>query len=407
MRCPPLKRIPLALAAALVAVCSAIAIWNLSVAAAFPRLAIRNWAQLYGLVEEKPPSLTVASFLRGEDQIAFSRRVGAILPIYPAAVRVRNQIQYSLFGVTSAPSIAFGRDQRLYEWAYINEYCSRTGEADSKMLADWAEKIRDIQDYAASHGKAFVYLITPSKAAVYPEYLPETHPCPAVLRETTSKLPAYRHALDERHVRYLDGASLMAAECDRHGIELFPRGGIHWNALGAALAAKELVPLVNAQALPRDFGGVNTAWTESRKPEGTDRDLVNMLNLYWFDTDYPVPNIAHNASAPDRTCRSPKIMEVGGSFLEQINVALRESRCPPDISYWFYWNFAHVYYAGDKRRSEPAQDAGRPADLASSDVILIEENELNIGETEHLKALHSLVLAAGRMNSARAASAEP
>src|SRR5438309_90838 len=107
MRRLPPDRIPLALAATFVAVCSVIAIWNVSVATAFPRLAIRNWTQLYGLIEEKSPPLSIVSFLRGEDQTAFSRGVGAMLPIYPPAVRVRNQIEYSLFGVTSAPSIAF------------------------------------------------------------------------------------------------------------------------------------------------------------------------------------------------------------------------------------------------------------------------------------------------------------
>ena len=120
---------------------------------------------------------------------------------------------------------------------------------------------------------------------------------------------------------------------------------------------------------------------------------------------YPVPKIAHDPLAIDRTCRPAKIMEVGGSFLEQINVALRESRCPPEISFWFYWNFSHVFYAEGKRRSAPPVQADRLADLAGSDVILLEENELMIGETDHLTALHGLVVSAGRMTSARDAPA--
>jgi alginate O-acetyltransferase complex protein AlgJ len=405
MRRPRPRQIPLAIAAAFVAVCSVVTAWNLSVAAVFPRLSTPNWNQLFGATEEKSVPISVASFLRGEDQTALSLRLGATLPIYAPAIRVRNQIQYSLFGIPNAPSVAFGREKWLYEWPYITEYCARNGETNAKRLADWAEKIRDIQDYATSHEKAFVYLITPSKAAIYPEDLPQSHPCPSVLRGTTDKLTSYRHVLDEWHIRYVDGAGLMAAERGRHEIELFPRGGIHWNALGASLAATELVSLVKAQTLRLDLDSINTAWTESRSPEGSDRDLVNMLNLYWFDTDYPVPKIAHGPLAIDRTCRPAKIMEVGGSFLEQINVALRESRCPPEISYWFYWNFSHVFYAEGKRRSAPPVQADRLADLAGSDVILLEENELMIGETDHLTALHGLVVSAGRMTSARDAPA--
>ena len=104
------ERIPLALAAAFIAVCSIITAWNLTVAAAFPRLAIRNWNLLYGLIEEPPAPFSVATFVRGEDQTNFSRRLGAMLPIYAPAVRIRNQVEYSIFGLPNAPSVVSGRD---------------------------------------------------------------------------------------------------------------------------------------------------------------------------------------------------------------------------------------------------------------------------------------------------------
>src|SRR5947209_3074788 len=192
-------RIPLALAAAFVAVCSIVTAWNLTVATAFPRLVIRNWNLLYGLVDEAPAPFSVASFVRGEDQTNFSRRLGATLPIYAPAVRIRNQIEYSVFGLPNAPSVIFGRDKHLYERAYIDEYCGRSGRTKAEALADWADKIGDIQDYAKSHGKAFVYLITPSKAAIYPDYLPENLICPALSQGTTNKLAPYRAALNGRN----------------------------------------------------------------------------------------------------------------------------------------------------------------------------------------------------------------
>jgi hypothetical protein len=192
----------------------------------------------------------------------------------------------------------------------------------------------------------------------------------------------------------------MAAERERHGIELFPRGGTHWNALGAGLATTRLVALLKAQSTRLDLGPIDTTWTISRDPQGTDRDLVSMLNLYWFDTDYAVPKITHDSSQKDKSCRAAKIMEVGGSFLEQVNTALMDSRCPPHISYWFYWNFYHIVYAEGRRRSTPPRDEDRPADLVASDVILLEENEYNIGVTEHLNALHSFVASIAQKNSA-------
>ncbi|MBV8850431.1 MAG: alginate O-acetyltransferase, partial [Methylobacteriaceae bacterium] len=100
-------------------------VWNLTVAAMFPRLIIRNWNQLYGLVEETSPPPTLSNFVSGDVQAAVSRQIGAALPIYAPAVRTRNQIEYSLFGLVSTPAVVFGREKRLYERAYIDEYCKR------------------------------------------------------------------------------------------------------------------------------------------------------------------------------------------------------------------------------------------------------------------------------------------
>jgi hypothetical protein len=67
-----------------------------------------------------------------------------------------------------------------------------------------------------------------------------------------------------------------------------------------------------------------------------------------------------------------------------------------------YWDFAHVFYEGGKRRSEPPRGDHRLADLTSSDVIVLEENEYNIGTTDHLNALHSLIVSTARQQSASA-----
>jgi hypothetical protein len=392
------ERIPLIAAAAFVAACFVMTLWNLGVGAFFPRFSIRSSTQLYGMTQAAPAPVTLAAIMSGEAQTAFSRRIGTSLLIYPSAVRAKNQIEYSLFDVSGASSVAFGRDKRLYEWAYVDEYCARSGAADARALADWGDKIRDIQDYAASHGKAFLYVITPSKAAVYPEYLPD-RPCASRLRGTTTKLPAYERALDERGIHYLDGSGLLAGEREHHAIELFPRGGTHWNALGAGLAAREVVAILKRQQPLLDLTNISTAWTQSREPQGTDRDLLNMLNLYWPDADYPVPTIKYAAREPGQSCRPAQIMEVGGSFLEQINAALLQSGCAPRISYWFYWDRLHMSFAGKDREFAPPRDEDRLADLAGSDVILLEENEMNIGETDHLKALHALILSSTRISS--------
>jgi hypothetical protein len=88
------ERIPLIAAAAFVAACFCMTLWNLSVGAIYPRLSIRSSTQLFGVTQEAPAPVTLAAVLSGEAQSAFSRSIGTSLLIYPSAVRAKNQIEY-------------------------------------------------------------------------------------------------------------------------------------------------------------------------------------------------------------------------------------------------------------------------------------------------------------------------
>jgi len=49
-------------------------------------------------------------------------------------------------------------------------------------LDNWADAITEIAAAAKTHGKGFAYLISPSKPAHLPQYLPVGLTCPALAR---------------------------------------------------------------------------------------------------------------------------------------------------------------------------------------------------------------------------------
>jgi alginate O-acetyltransferase complex protein AlgJ len=385
-----LQRLPIFACAAALLALLLVNIWNFLVSTDWPKLRIRSSEPLWGVAPPKPAPWSVEAFLSGETQKAVSSNVGQLQPVFPLAVRIRNQFLYSALGVSGAPGITIGRERRLFETYYIDEYCARGAAPDPAAVDAWAARLRETQDAVRASGKGFVYLISPSKAAAYRRYLPDTFVCPSLLRGTTDKLAPYRAALAAHGVAYVDGVALLAAAAPDYAIELFPPGGTHWNVLGAAIATRELTRRLNdgeTAALPAyDF-----AWGTRQEPVGADIDLLRLLNLLWWDWRYPSASVVGRSAG---VCeKPPQIFAVGGSFLIEVLANLTEASCAARVDYWHYMKGARP---GESRRwrrlAAHADDFSRPMGeavetdeafrrgLAWGDVVLLEENEAVIGE---------------------------
>ena len=73
----------------------------------------------------------------------------------------------------------------------------------------------------------------------------------------------------------------------------------------------------------------------------------------------------------------------GGSFLMGINDTLERLACPPDITYWFYWDHNRFRYV-DRHMRELTMDAKvRRQSLLDADVIIFEENEAALPDSRH------------------------
>lgn len=374
-------------------------LWNFSVERDWPKLRIRSASPLAGVAKPKPAPWTLDAFLSGETQKSVSTNLGRMSPVFPISVRAKNQLVFSLFGGSAAPGVAIGRNGQLYEQLYIDEFCARDGGFDPSRLGAWSSALRDIQDMAQARAKSFVYLISPSKAARYAEDLPTSAPCAARAMTMPEKLAPYRAALDEAHVRYVDGAALIAAEKSKQAIALFPRGGSHWNSVGGALAMRDVT-----RALPASPIGV-LDFMSAPAPEaiGTDRDLLDLLNLLWPDAHYPTAAIGRAGEKRD-CARAPQLLALGGSFLHQVLAAATLAPCPPQIDYWFYMRtenntieLGHYRRApGDSSNGERVAATSEQLDenLAGADVVLLEENEAGLATTNQV---HHLVEALRRL----------
>jgi hypothetical protein len=379
-------------------------IWNLAIEPFSPKLKIRSAdSSLVGMAKAEAVPVSFDALWSGETQKTLSNSFARWLPPFPLAVRVRNQFLYSVFGAAGSSGIVVGKGEQLYQREYISEFCARGAPPDLKRIDSWADKIRDIQGRVEASGKVFVYVITPSKAVQYPEYLPTGLNCPARSNGALDKLRPFRAALDARSIRYVDAAGLIRTSKANYPVDLFPRGGTHWNMLGAALAAQKLVNALDEARRDLSLGAFEFDYRMESEAKSSDRDLLDLLNLLWPDPHYPAPFV-HVARSDGACAHPPHVVEMGGSFLHQINILWEQTGCAPSVDHWFYFSRGSSF--GTWRLEIPAGDtsagggrrvsddlSAQPESVRRADIVLLEENESNISTMKQVGDLDDAVTA--------------
>ncbi len=400
-----LERLPIFACAGFIAFLFLANLWNFAVERDWPKLRIRSADQLSGVGKPQAPTWTLEAFMAGETQRAVSTNLGRNSLFFRTSVRAKNQFLFSLFHASGAAGVFVGRNEQLYAAGYIDEFCARGAAPSAARVKTWADDIADIAAAAKAKGKGFLYLAAPSKASHLPQFLPTERSCPAALTaRSLEALAPFRAALQERGAPFLDAGKLLRDEQKNYPIDLFPRGGVHWNFLGAALALREMTGILERQPSGSPIGNFEFDWREDDDAKGSDRDLLDLLNLFWPDNHYPTAVVTGRKNGA-ACARTPRLLLVGDSFLQQLIPLAGQAPCPPEIDYWFYMLNHDSGSIQLARHFIKPGDAGfgprlatnlaqLPSSVLAADAIVLEENESTIGETLQIHNLLSAIRAA-------------
>lgn len=381
-----LGRLPTLLGAAFLAFCGVQIGWNAAVGGRWPELRF-HLKPPPGYVAGGSVTPSVSTVLDGTWQHDIASRLGVQVMIYRSALQWKHQAYYSLLGMSGVSNIIVGRQRELIERNYVNEFCRRDPLTIRQLSASWAGRLRALQDVVEARGQMFLYVITPSKVAVHPEYLPAGYPCPGAAR-ASEKLTVYLAALHDAGVHVVDGPAVVKAARGRDVFDAFPQGGIHWDAAGAALAAQAVIRALDekgAHLSPFVFTAASR-----NDPQGWDRDLSEVLNLV-FKLSYPVPVLTYQ-SEPVVPCRPTHIVEIAGSFIYQLNDALAQTACPPETRTYFYWHNLTQRTSEGWLHKQPENPQQRAADILHwADIVILEENDAGMPESVHGQELMNFI----------------
>jgi alginate O-acetyltransferase complex protein AlgJ len=381
------RRIPRLIIGALLALLPLLSAWNLMV----PSHQIQIGPTLGGVTNEMPVIVSWSSIRDGSFQKAVASRITEAFALRRILIRINNEIRLELFGELTAPHVVRGAKGQLIERTYLDDYCTRTEGMGAELAAKNIPKLLDIQNYYRARGGLFVYLLSPSKAAHLPEYFVDRVPCPSTPAARTEFVGQYVSALKQAGINVLDTATLIHSLKGQYDFDLFPQGGVHWNDVGGARAVSALVDEIDRQAGREIVPSFTFTYTLS-SAAGADRELVDLLNVFFPPLAYLTPKVKYttSASCANHPAHLLDIAMVGSSFSHLAASILIEHNCLSRLNLYYY---ARLGRFGGVPYHELARNLGetelRP--LRDAKIMILEENEAFAARSGYVDILRDIV----------------
>ena len=320
-----------------------------------------------------PPRPMLGNLLSREFQTAVDANLGPILYPRSLIVRLTNEVYYDLFSKSQmfGRQILVGKQGVLFGSDYVAVYCRAS---QPQPTFPFVAKLADLNARLAKRGRVLLFVMTPSKAATMPEFLPSGACGPPAnpLAGPASLVAELRHA----GIPVIDGITLARTMGAQDPVAAFPRGGTHWSNLVAARVGGLVMSAVD-QLAGEDFGGFKLGpprWDAA--PQGSDLDLAELLNLYRPPVDY-VTGKADINCAPTAAGRDTLLVAVGGSFTIGLLAPMQQCKLFKEIDYYNYYQHLTAFPGGAARPVVRKETDWRSI-LAGpgQSVLVVELNEL-------------------------------
>jgi alginate O-acetyltransferase complex protein AlgJ len=369
-----------------------ISAWNLAIAPTHPALAIRVGPKLAGVTLDAPVILSWSSLRDGSFQKAAAVRVAEAMPVRPLLIHLNNELRFALFGESPSLQVFRSSDGQLIDRSYLNEYCARTENQAATLAAAIIPTLLDIQNYYRAHDGIFLYVLTPSKAAHLPESFVGRVPCPSTPAARAQFVPQYVNLLRQAGIDVVDTASLIHSLKGRYEVGLFPQGGAHWNDIGGALAVTAIVEDINRQAGREMVPPFTFTYALSGVTSGVDRDLADLLNVFFPPLSYLTPKVKFqpSASCASHPAGSIDAAMLGSSFSHLPAEILIADNCLSRLNLYYYMWLGRF---GGSPYHELQRDLKDPdlEHLRDAKIMIVEQNEAFVAQTTYVDKLRAIV----------------
>ncbi|MNW38600.1 hypothetical protein D3C74_156690 [compost metagenome] len=150
-------------------------------------------------------------------------------------ISLNSLIDYSIFHVSSSNRVVIGKKDWLFFKDEIESYTNRDVMSD-REIDEIARKIKGYQEFLLKHDKKFIFVLTPNKSTVYPEFMNGKYKKGDANKSNYLRL---MQAFQKYNVNYYE--PLETLEKNKITEQLYYKTDTHWNNMGGYLAFRELL----------------------------------------------------------------------------------------------------------------------------------------------------------------------
>lgn len=324
--------------------------------------------QLYGVTNSAElPRASVDGIWRGNFQEEVDKYYQENFPLRTAMVRWNNQLLYWMKGIING-SIIVGKDGWLYSNEYVVNAFSDISAPTKSLVEEYAAKVKKCQEILEKSGKEFIYIITPSKAELYPENLPLRYfPLSSQRNRTVNCYDYLLESLTDEGIEVIDMLNILK---ETEGeIPFFSKTGTHWNYYAASIGASSVLDRLG-------YENIDIEVTPMKEPQGTEQDLYLLTNIYKGEVDkeyyHTKLHFSEYAGKEERN-----VLEMGTSFSGELASSLAPHGTMLFNRYvrFQYFILKNTYY-GDQIIVESGNFNNEDLleEILKADIIILENN---------------------------------
>jgi len=350
-----------------------------------------NWfaeKKLFGAIEiQTKPVFSSKSYFEGTWQETYNKYINDNFGFRNLLVLINNQIDFNIFNKINANGVINGKENYLFETAYINAYTGRTNtKIDSLKQA--SIQLKKLQDYLSSKGKALALIIAPSKAHYFPEFLPDTA---KIIRENT--YTTFTKLLKTQNVNYIDLNGYFLKTKFKYPV--FSKYGIHYTCFGTCVVMDSLCKwnkahsafnqpkinystIIKTRPFEKDIQILEKQYKDKFIVNAIDEyDIGNGINLLCELPKTPISErpLVYWENKIEKSKR-PKILIIGDSFGWGLsNIGIWE--ISDKFNFWYYNN---TVYPESFTQNTPVTKHNILPEIEKYDIIWIIYTEPNLKE---------------------------
>lgn len=235
-------------------------------------------------ISTEKPVASINAILTGEFQSQTENYFDENYPLKDIGILTKNTLLLNFFNISPNEYIVVGKNENLFEQAYIDDYCLTNGiyfgETNRETIERNVQDLLYIQDQLKKADRDCYVLITPSKATFYPEDIPLRYTLNMPPQEELSNYDVLIETLKKYKINYYD--SVQYFKKNSIPISIFPKTGTHWRIAAADYAFGDFFEIFNETSINKlpNYSIGEPLKQDISVADAVDTDIYRLMNTY-------------------------------------------------------------------------------------------------------------------------------